>query len=82
VNAKKPPLVAWKLVTTLNMKGGLGVLNLNLYNDVLLMKQLHKKIPKRICHGSNCFGTNITEMVSSPRKLIKGHFGGRVSPSI
>jgi hypothetical protein len=42
VNAKKPPLVAWKLVTRPKSKGGLGVIRLRLQNDVLLMKKLHK----------------------------------------
>jgi hypothetical protein len=42
VNVKKPSLAAWKLLTRPKMKGGLGVLNLNLHNCVLLMKQLHK----------------------------------------
>jgi hypothetical protein len=46
VNAKKPPLAAWKLVTRPKMKGGLVVLNLNLHNDVLLMKHLHKFFSK------------------------------------
>jgi hypothetical protein len=47
VNAKKTPLAAWKLVTRPKMKGGLGILNLNLHNDVLLMKHLHKFFSKQ-----------------------------------
>jgi hypothetical protein len=42
VNAKKPPLAAWKLVTRPKSKGGLSVIRLRLQNDVLLMKNLHK----------------------------------------
>jgi hypothetical protein len=42
LNAKKPPLAAWKLVTKPKLKCGLGVLKLNMQNDVLLMKNLYK----------------------------------------
>jgi hypothetical protein len=46
LNAKKPPLVAWKLVTRPKKKGGLGVLKLRVQNDALLMKNLHKFFSK------------------------------------
>jgi hypothetical protein len=42
VNAKRPPLAAWKLVTKPKSKGGLGAISLRLQNDALLMKNLHK----------------------------------------
>jgi hypothetical protein len=42
INAKNPPLAAWKMVTKPKTKGGLGVIRLTLQNDVLLMKNLHK----------------------------------------
>jgi hypothetical protein len=42
INAKKPPMAAWKLVTRPKRKGGLGVIRLRLQNDALLMKHLHK----------------------------------------
>lgn len=35
-------LAAWPMVIKLKKKGGLGVKNLRLQNDALLMKQLHK----------------------------------------
>ena len=35
-------LVAWETVQKPKDKGGLGVINLRLQNDALLMKQLHK----------------------------------------
>jgi hypothetical protein len=41
VNARKPPLTAWKMVTRPKMKGGLGVVRLRLQNEALLMKKLH-----------------------------------------
>lgn len=34
--------MAWPNVMKLKEKGGLGVLNIRLQNDALLMKQLHK----------------------------------------
>jgi hypothetical protein len=46
INAKKPPMVAWKLVTRPKRKGGLGVIRLRLQNDALLMKYLHKFFSK------------------------------------
>jgi hypothetical protein len=42
INAKKPPKAAWKLVTKLKSKGGLGIIRLRLQNEVILMKKLHK----------------------------------------
>jgi hypothetical protein len=46
LNAKKPPLAAWKLVTRPKKKGGLGVLGLGVQNDALLMKNLRKFFSK------------------------------------
>jgi hypothetical protein len=40
LNARQPPLAEWKLATR-PKKGGLGVLNLETKNDVLLLKNLH-----------------------------------------
>jgi hypothetical protein len=42
VNARKPPLAAWKMVTKPKSKGALGVINLRRQNEVLLLKHLHK----------------------------------------
>jgi hypothetical protein len=42
INAKKPPLEAWHMVTRPKSEGGLGVINLSTQNDVLLLKSLHK----------------------------------------
>lgn len=42
INAKKPPLAAWQLVTRPKSEGGLGVKNLRVQNKALLMKSLHK----------------------------------------
>jgi hypothetical protein len=40
VNAKKPPLTTWKMVSKPKSKGGLGVINLRLQNEAWL-KNLH-----------------------------------------
>jgi len=42
VNAKRKPLIAWKKVTTPKENGGLGVIDLKVQNQALLMKFLHK----------------------------------------
>jgi hypothetical protein len=42
INAKKPPMAAWKLVTRSKSKGSLGVIKVRVQNDVFLMKHLHK----------------------------------------
>jgi hypothetical protein len=46
LNAKKPPLAAWKLVCKPKRKGGLGVIKLWLQNDALLIKNLDKFFSK------------------------------------
>jgi hypothetical protein len=42
INARNPPLVAWKLATKPQKEGRLGILNLETQNDALLLKNLHK----------------------------------------
>ena len=42
INAKKPPLAAWKMVQKPKLKGGLGVLNIRIQNEALLLKNYHK----------------------------------------
>jgi hypothetical protein len=41
-NSKRYNLAAWDLVRKPKDKGGLGVINLSIQNDALLLKQLHK----------------------------------------
>jgi hypothetical protein len=41
-------LAAWQMVLKPKDKGGLGVLNLRLHNDSLLMKHLHKWFSKPV----------------------------------
>jgi hypothetical protein len=42
LNAKQPPKAAWPVVCLPKKEGGLGVINLSIHNDSLLMKFLHK----------------------------------------
>jgi hypothetical protein len=44
INSKnKPPLEAWNMVTKQKKRGGLGVINLRMQNELaLLLKNLHK----------------------------------------
>jgi hypothetical protein len=42
MNARKPPLAAWKLATRPKSNGGLAIINLSTQNDALLLKNLHK----------------------------------------
>lgn len=46
-------LAAWNLVQKPKSKGGLGVINLSLQNEALLMKQLDKFYKKRTYNGSS-----------------------------
>jgi len=42
LNSKKPPKAAWPLMTLPKKKRLLGVLNLSVQNESLLLKHLHK----------------------------------------
>lgn len=42
VNAKIPSKAAWEMVCVPKSEGGLGVLNLRIQNQALLLKYLHK----------------------------------------
>jgi hypothetical protein len=42
INAKTPPKVAWDFVCLPKSEGGLGVLQLEIHNEALLLKNLHK----------------------------------------
>jgi hypothetical protein len=42
MTSKKPPLVAWNMITRPKDNGGLGVIRLETQNEALLLKYLHK----------------------------------------
>lgn len=75
-------LAAWSIVTLPKEKGGLGVLNLKLQNDALLLKHLHKFYAKEDILGSHSYGLRTTL-----KKFHMGHeklapFGGRISSDL
>jgi hypothetical protein len=49
LNARKPPLATWKLVTRPKNEGGLRVLILEIQNDSRLMKNCHKSFNRTKC---------------------------------
>jgi hypothetical protein len=65
MNARKPPLAAWKPATRPKNEGWLGILNLETQNDALLLKNIHKFFNRVIFHESISSGTITTEMESS-----------------
>jgi hypothetical protein len=72
-------LVAWPVVTTPKDKGGLGVLNLRLQNDALLLKHLTSFITGETYPGSNSYGGNIIKE-RFPMQLGKSDLsGGKIS---
>jgi len=42
INSKKPPKAAWHMVCLPKEEGGLGVLDISVQNESLLLKHLHK----------------------------------------
>lgn len=72
-------MVAWKVVCRPKDQGGLGIINLNVQNKALLLKNLHQFLTDRIFLGSISFGKVTMQMAScldnnckdlSGRKLI------------
>lgn len=72
LNSKKPPKAAWPMVTLPKEEGGLGVLNLTVQNECLLLKQ---------CLGSKWFGINITQEINYQYRgqMLELHSGGGTS---
>jgi hypothetical protein len=67
-------MAAWKLVTRPKMKGGLGVLNLNLHNDVLLMKHLHNFFSKEDLSWVKLLWHKYYKNDKLPKKANRGSF--------
>lgn len=42
INTNRKPMISWEKVITPKNKGGLGIINLRLQNQAVLMKHLHK----------------------------------------
>lgn len=73
-------LVAWHLVITPKSKGGLGVLNLRLQNDALLLKHLHKFYNKEsIPWVQLIYDRYYINNIPRPRQHVRwGLFGGEI----
>jgi hypothetical protein len=77
LNARKPPLAAWKLATRPKREGGLGIINLKTQNEALLMKHLHKFINRIDCPWVNLVWNNYYYNGSLPDHRPKGSFRWR-----
>jgi hypothetical protein len=74
LNAKKPPLVAWKLATRPKSEGGLGIINLQTQNDALLLKNLHKFFNKVDCPWVHLIWNNYYKNGKLPDHRARGSF--------
>jgi hypothetical protein len=74
MNAKKPPLAAWKMVTILKLKGGLGVIKISLQNDALLMKNLHNFYMKEDLPWVKLIWSKYCRNGKVPGLVMKGSF--------
>jgi hypothetical protein len=78
LNAKKPPQVAWSSVCRPKHQGGLGVINLSLQNQALLMKNLHKFFNRAATPWVSIIWNNHYSN-SLPSDKPVGVFGGEMS---
>lgn len=76
VNGRGTPKAAWEMVCNTKEEGGLGIINLELQNQALLMKNLDKFFTKKIFPGFSLFGKSITGMANCLILSRKGLFGG------
>jgi hypothetical protein len=74
INSRKPPLAAWKMVTKPKTKGGHGVINLRLQNEIQLMKNLHKFFNKEDLPRVNLIWTKYYTNGRVPGHTMKGSF--------
>jgi hypothetical protein len=73
INAKKPPLVAWKMVTKPKA-------NLRLQNGALLLKNLHKFFNQEDMPGVKLLWINYYSNGHVPGQSAKGSFWWRRNP--
>jgi hypothetical protein len=74
INGRKPPLAAWKMVAKPKLKGGLGVINLRVQNEALLMKNLHKFFNKQELPCVQLIWTNYYNNGRIPGQTKMGSF--------
>ena len=77
VQAKGSALVAWKKIARPKNKGGLGVLNLHVQNDALLMKNRHKFYNKHDIPWVSLVWSSYYENGSLPGNHSEGSFWWR-----
>jgi hypothetical protein len=77
INGRKPPLAAWKMVTKPKLKGGVGIINLILQNEVLLMNNLHKFYNKEELPWVQLIWSNYYRNGRVPSQIKKGSFRWR-----
>jgi uncharacterized protein (UPF0332 family) len=65
-------LLLGKIVTKRKTKGGLGVINLRMQNEVLLLKNLHKFYNKEDLPWMNLIWTNYYRNGQIPSQVKKG----------
>jgi hypothetical protein len=78
LNARKPPLAAWKLVCKPKKKGGLGVIKLIVQNVALLLKNIDKKISRANLPWVNLIWSQYYSNGRVPGLIKRGSFGGEV----
>jgi hypothetical protein len=74
INSKKPPKAAWKMVCLPKEEGGLGVIDLRVQNEALLLKNLHKFFNKENLPWVNLIWDNYYKNGKLPSATKKGSF--------
>jgi hypothetical protein len=77
LNARQPPKAAWTSVCLPKKEGGLGVINLSIHNDSLLMKFLHKFYSKADIPWVHLVWDNYYANGRLPGQQTKGSFWWR-----
>jgi hypothetical protein len=77
LNARKPPLAAWKLATRPKENGGMGIINLATQNDAIVLKNLHKFFNKLDVPWVQLIWNNYYRNGTAPNSRPKGSFWWR-----
>jgi hypothetical protein len=78
INSKKPPKAAWKMVCLPKEEGGLGVIDLRVHNEALLLKNLHKFFNKVNLPWVKLIWDNYYKDGKLPNKTKKAPFGSEI----